>query len=189
LRLLGATPREPRVMAALGRNLGQDLFDPPNVKGWPGGVEWVDTANLPARHAFLFSTAEALALIEEPGAARQQQLAQRQQAARGQPGAAAAEALRRRQLLGQGQAPAPGMAEPPVPPLQGVPPAAANRPGAMLQAQMNPRNLDITEYRILRGLDEAQLAALVLPLPPVGAEVEATTALGRLLLDPAYQLK
>ncbi|CAI4030796.1 hypothetical protein DNFV4_01226 [Nitrospira tepida] len=32
-----------------GRRLGQDLFDPPNVKGWPGGVRWITTATLPAR--------------------------------------------------------------------------------------------------------------------------------------------
>lgn len=32
-----------------GRRLGQDLFDPPNVKGWPGGTKWITTATLPAR--------------------------------------------------------------------------------------------------------------------------------------------
>lgn len=29
-----------------GRRLGQDLFDPPNVKGWPGGTRWITTATL-----------------------------------------------------------------------------------------------------------------------------------------------
>ncbi len=28
------------------RRLGQDLFDPPNVKGWPGGTRWITTATL-----------------------------------------------------------------------------------------------------------------------------------------------
>ena len=32
-----------------GRRLGQDLFDPPSVKGWPGGMRWITTATLPAR--------------------------------------------------------------------------------------------------------------------------------------------
>jgi hypothetical protein len=81
------------------------------------------------------------------------------------------------------------MEEPAMQPLQGVPPAAAARPSVLQQTQINPRTLDIAEYRVLRSLDERQLAGLVLPLPPVGAEVEATTVLGRLLLDPTYHLK
>ena len=36
----GVTPEK---LARLGRRLGQDLFDPPNVKGWPGGTAWIDT--------------------------------------------------------------------------------------------------------------------------------------------------
>ena len=28
------------------RRLGQDLFDPPNVKGWPGGTRWITTSTL-----------------------------------------------------------------------------------------------------------------------------------------------
>src|SRR5439155_26532670 len=31
-------------------NLGQDLFAPPNVKGWDGGISWVTTNNLLARY-------------------------------------------------------------------------------------------------------------------------------------------
>ena len=191
-RLLGATPREPRVLAVLGRTLGQDLFDPPNVKGWPGGVEWVDTAKLPARHAFLFSTAETLALVDNPALARLQQQ-QRQQAQRAQAGTVGAAAQLRApgqlppQARAQGQIPPPGMAEemaatPTVPP-------AAQRQAALQQAQVNARNLDVAEYRALAGMNERQLAALVLPLPPLGADTEASTVLGRLLLDPTYQLK
>ena len=30
----------------LARRLGQDLFDPPNVKGWPGGTRWITTSSL-----------------------------------------------------------------------------------------------------------------------------------------------
>lgn len=32
------------------RNLGQDLFDPPNVKGWPKGKAWIDTHKLLLRN-------------------------------------------------------------------------------------------------------------------------------------------
>src|SRR6266849_8308829 len=31
-------------------NLGQDLFAPPNVKGWDGGIAWITTNNLLARY-------------------------------------------------------------------------------------------------------------------------------------------
>ena len=35
------------------RRMGQDLFRPPNVKGWPGGAAWVDDVTLPLRQQFL----------------------------------------------------------------------------------------------------------------------------------------
>ena len=42
--------------------LGQNLFAPPNVKGWPGGEAWINSATLLARKQFverLFRTEEA----------------------------------------------------------------------------------------------------------------------------------
>ena len=33
--------------------LGQSLFAPPNVKGWPGGEAWINSTRLLARKAFL----------------------------------------------------------------------------------------------------------------------------------------
>jgi uncharacterized protein (DUF1800 family) len=39
--------------AVLTRQLGQDLFQPPNVKGWPGGDVWINTNTLLARKGFL----------------------------------------------------------------------------------------------------------------------------------------
>lgn len=38
-------------LARLSRRLGQDLFDPPNVKGWPGGTQWIVSASLLDRQA------------------------------------------------------------------------------------------------------------------------------------------
>lgn len=35
------------------RRLGQDLFDPPNVKGWAGGESWINTNTLLTRRGFL----------------------------------------------------------------------------------------------------------------------------------------
>jgi uncharacterized protein (DUF1800 family) len=35
------------------RKMGQNLYMPPNVKGWPGGAVWVDGITLPVRQQFL----------------------------------------------------------------------------------------------------------------------------------------
>jgi len=40
----------PAVCAAAQRQLGQELFNPPNVKGWDGGIAWINTNTLLARH-------------------------------------------------------------------------------------------------------------------------------------------
>ncbi len=42
----------PFVCYALTRSLGQDLFAPPNVKGWDGGLSWINTSNLLARYNY-----------------------------------------------------------------------------------------------------------------------------------------
>lgn len=40
---------DPNVMLRLQRSLGQALFYPPNVAGWPGGQKWIDSSSLMAR--------------------------------------------------------------------------------------------------------------------------------------------
>lgn len=42
------------------RALGQELFNPPNVKGWDGGIAWINTSTLLSRHnlALLLTTGE-----------------------------------------------------------------------------------------------------------------------------------
>ena len=37
----------------ISRRLGQDLFNPPNVKGWSGGTDWISTDSLLARQSVL----------------------------------------------------------------------------------------------------------------------------------------
>lgn len=49
-------------LAGTVRNLGQNLFAPPNVKGWPGGTTWINSTTLLAREQFveqLFRATEA----------------------------------------------------------------------------------------------------------------------------------
>ena len=40
-------------LIGVARRIGQDLFDPPNVKGWPGGTRWITTSTLLDRNQVL----------------------------------------------------------------------------------------------------------------------------------------
>jgi uncharacterized protein (DUF1800 family) len=44
---------DPRLLVLAGRQLGQDIFGPPNVKGWSGGDEWINSSSLLARKQIL----------------------------------------------------------------------------------------------------------------------------------------
>ncbi len=44
---------DPLPLTFLLRTLGQDLFSPPNVRGWPGGEAWINSTTLLARRQFL----------------------------------------------------------------------------------------------------------------------------------------
>lgn len=44
-----------QALALQNRRLGQDLFDPPNVRGWPGGDAWINSDSLLLRKQFLDS--------------------------------------------------------------------------------------------------------------------------------------
>ncbi|MGL6045976.1 MAG: DUF1800 family protein, partial [Vogesella sp.] len=44
-----------QALAQLNRRMGQDLFDPPNVRGWPGGDTWINSDSLLLRKQFLDS--------------------------------------------------------------------------------------------------------------------------------------
>ncbi len=51
----GITVSDWQALAVQNRRLGQDLFDPPNVRGWPGGDAWVNSDSLLLRKQFLDS--------------------------------------------------------------------------------------------------------------------------------------
>lgn len=53
LRTLEVTVPDPLPLPLLLRQLGQDLFAPPNVKGWPGGEDWINSNSLLARKQWL----------------------------------------------------------------------------------------------------------------------------------------
>jgi hypothetical protein len=56
-QLQAPLPTQPMTLVMLG-SLGQELFQPPNVKGWDGGIAWITTNNLLDRYNF------AAALVE-----------------------------------------------------------------------------------------------------------------------------
>jgi uncharacterized protein (DUF1800 family) len=50
VRLLDRTMPGPVIASQMTRNQGQELFAPPNVKGWDGGASWITTSTLLARY-------------------------------------------------------------------------------------------------------------------------------------------
>jgi len=66
VRSLGLFDPAPSTLALAdwSARMGQDLFDPPNVGGWPGGRSWVTSRALVARANY------AAALVEGPNAGR-----------------------------------------------------------------------------------------------------------------------
>lgn len=53
VRLLGMPVADGRLIAQGAKGLGQDLIDPPNVKGWPGGTAWITASTLLMRRQIL----------------------------------------------------------------------------------------------------------------------------------------
>lgn len=49
-RMLESDLPPPFICSAITRSLGQDLFAPPNVKGWDGGTAWITTNTLLERY-------------------------------------------------------------------------------------------------------------------------------------------
>lgn len=53
LRQFDIHPAELQSLLQFSRGLGQDVFAPPNVKGWPGGDLWINSSTLLQRKQFL----------------------------------------------------------------------------------------------------------------------------------------
>lgn len=78
VRMLERELPPPLICWGLTRNLGQDLFAPPNVKGWDGGLSWITTNTLLARYneaavlvqGDMSMAAGAGALAKRPGRAQ-----------------------------------------------------------------------------------------------------------------------
>jgi uncharacterized protein (DUF1800 family) len=66
-RTLGVRPNLNGTAEILAR-LGQDVFEPPTVKGWDGGRDWISTATMLLRMNFAteFVSGEALGELPDP---------------------------------------------------------------------------------------------------------------------------
>jgi uncharacterized protein (DUF1800 family) len=53
-------PVNMRILAGAVDSMGQELFAPPNVKGWVGGRSWLNTATILARHNFAQTVASTM---------------------------------------------------------------------------------------------------------------------------------
>ena len=53
LRQLDVAPSGATPFVVVAAGMGQNLFSPPNVKGWPGGEHWINSNTLLARKQFL----------------------------------------------------------------------------------------------------------------------------------------
>ena len=49
IRLFGLVPDKTEPLVRMGRDLGQDILDPPTVKGWDGGTSWINSTTLLTR--------------------------------------------------------------------------------------------------------------------------------------------
>jgi uncharacterized protein (DUF1800 family) len=52
-RLLDLGPQLEAALPRVGRGLGEEVFDPPTVRGWPGGEQWIDSRTLLGRESFV----------------------------------------------------------------------------------------------------------------------------------------
>jgi uncharacterized protein (DUF1800 family) len=69
MRQFGMRPGETVPFAVATAGMGQNLFGPPNVKGWPGGEAWINSSTLLARKAFLdrlFRADDAAGRMDSP---------------------------------------------------------------------------------------------------------------------------
>jgi uncharacterized protein (DUF1800 family) len=183
LRQLEIEPASALPFAVLSAGMGQNLFSPPNVAGWPGGNAWIDSNTLLARKQFVDRVARAdgapptmLAVApRDPNEA----MAQMRSAA-DQGGAAVAP---RSSLAPQG--------------IEGDDRERALRLQRLVDRGVRDLHFDAAQWLGSRGgattTDREQSAQkLLLPLPPQNpptADGDASSFVRATLLDPAFELK
>jgi uncharacterized protein (DUF1800 family) len=150
------------------RNLGQDLFAPPNVKGWPGGEAWINSTTLMARKSFVERLLRSEDFIEP--ARRADGVDMRYEDA---PMQSRRRVQQLREEFGKGAVALEG-----------------DTRMRMVQALMDIR-FD-AQHWLAQFPDRASVLAALLPLPPSvlpATDIQGVALVRALALDPAYQLK
>lgn len=164
---IGYADQDATALAVQVRNFGENLFYPPNVKGWPGGENWINSSTLLARKQFieqLFRATEAHGM---------------------RPGATDAKTSAMASMSG----PMPDMMT-----NAAMKPAAMQRPHPGLRFDLDAwlAGYNTTPDARPDLSTQLQLQRAVLAVSPADAiEPDATSSayLRALLMDPAYQLK
>ena len=185
LRQLEVAPSSAMPFAVAAAGMGQNLFAPPNVKGWPGGEAWINSNTLLARKQFL----DRLARMDDaPPAMMAAMTAADERTDR----AAAGEAM-----LAEARAPKAAVSSP-----QGA--ADDDKVRAQRFAQAMDRGLRNVQFDAAQWIARQPGATptakmqsaqtLLLAMEPVIAEAPRTEGdslafVRATLLDPAYQLK
>lgn len=154
---------DPQLLAQQMRVLGQDLFRPPNVKGWPGGDAWIDSTTLLARKQFV----ERMFRATEGANAG---------------GPSSMSSMSSRQTYGGVQRTALGVAQP-------MPRTVA---GVRFDLSRWLGSYALGPVDVPDGAAREALQRAVLPLAPAAPQasgVNGAAFLQALLMDPAYQLK
>ena len=163
---------DPLPFAMVAAGLGQNLFAPPNVRGWPGGEAWINSTTLLARKQFV----ERMFRVDDM-----------RELAGGMPPVPA-------------MTPAPTMASAPVAAMRRAefgPVANAGRLGQegrerFLRAAGSIQFDSSAFLAHFAGQPYGAIRRAVLPAEPAtppGAELSAQAVLKALMLDPVYQLK
>ena len=178
VHVLGLPVPEKTQLVRMMQGLGQVPFDPPNVKGWPGGESWITTYTLLLRQQYLRRIVEATTVASMEGASMDGASMAGGGAMKPGPNRRAD----RRQQMPSDEATMQmresGQMREPARPVEGR--SLRNAGGeARLGATLN-------------GADSATLIRTLLPRQPIDP-VDATGAPGAVvaaaMLDPAYQLK
>jgi len=192
LRQLDLAPSDALPFALVAAGMGQNLFAPPNVRGWPGGAAWINSNTLLARKQFLDRVARNDAGAPRPAIAAMKNVA----AVAG--------------VRDDGNMDAMATASAPTDAALAQNPAAPPRNAATTDASSAALRAARAVDRGLRNLqfdaahwvaqqdgatrDDKLRAARTLLLPiaartPVQNDTDARAAVYALLLDPAYQLR
>ncbi|MFM0344346.1 DUF1800 domain-containing protein [Paraburkholderia sp. RL17-347-BIC-D] len=158
----------PAPFASQIRALGENLFYPPNVKGWPGGTTWINSSTLLARKQFVEQLFRA---TEAAGPRRMTNPMNAEFAASGA---------------------MPDMQTAPAPQRTMARAAQGGKGGVRFDIETWLAHYNTAPTARPGVSAELQLQHAVLPLTPVDAIETGSTAsayLEALLMDPAYQLK